>query len=574
MKNYIILLKETYKILPKKSRKKIFLIFIALAFSGLLEALSLGLLVPLISEILGTSKDFFSLKSFLGVNILSKQSIITYIITLILFVYFIKAVYLTFLEFYLQKFLINVKNQITTKLFKKYTYDDYENNVNRNSSILFRNLTSEVSNFSAGVIEPVIMLAKEFFIISIILIMILTIDFKISIFIIFFSLIFVTILKNLLGNKLEKLGLSEQKLKGVGTKIMLETLQGIKFVKSYGLEELFNNKLIKHLKEFTKIKSRSTSLRLLPRIWAEFTTISVLIIFGFLFVHFGYSISEYLLFSSIFLISMIKVMPSLLSGLRVLNLLSNYKASINLINKEFAVDKNKIDQLSEGVLEFSEKFECKNIAYKYLNSKEILNDVSFEINRNNDVIGIFGESGSGKTTLVDILIGLLKPNSGFIYLDGKKANISDYKNIFGYVPQTTFLFDDTIKNNILLTQYNKQSDISEKILHDVLEKTQLLDLVNSLKDKENTYIGENGAKLSGGQKQRIGIARALIHNPKILILDEATSGLDKETEKKIYNDLQIISKKLSIIIVSHNPTLWTYCNKLYEMKNKHLIKIK
>ena len=202
-----------------------------------------------------------------------------------------------------------------------------------------------------------------------------------------------------------------------------------------------------------------------------------------------------------------------------------------------------------------------------------MEDLSFEINRNNDVVGIYGESGSGKTTLVDILIGLLKTDNGNFYLDGKEVSVLDSKNIFGYVPQTIFLFDDTIKNNILMS-LNKNQTVSDKFLYEVLKKTQLLDLVNSFKDKENTFIGENGAKLSGGQRQRIGIARALICNPKVLIFDEATSGLDKETEKKVFEDLKKISKDLSILIISHNPDIWNYCNKLYEMKNKNLIKIK
>ena len=120
----------------------------------------------------------------------------------------------------------------------------------------------------------------------------------------------------------------------------------------------------------------------------------------------------------------------------------------------------------------------------------------------------------------------------------------------------------------------EKSSISNEFLYEVLEKTQLIDLIDSLKDKENTIIGENGEKLSGGQKQRIGIARALINKPKIMIIDESTNGLDKTTEKKIFEDLKIISKKLSIIAVTHNPEIWGYCNKLFEMKNKNLIKIK
>jgi ATP-binding cassette subfamily C protein len=392
-----------------------------------------------------------------------------------------------------------------------------------------------------------------------------------------FSIIFVFLAKKLLSNILKKLSYDEQNFKGKENQVILESLQGIKFIKAYNLEEIFNLKLRELLLKFVKIKSKSTTIRLLPRIWIEFVVITFLIILAFLFLYSGYTIMEYLLFSSIFLISMIKVMPSLLSALRVLNSLSSYHASINLITTEFDENyqKNYKNQNTDNIKipKFYENFQCKNITFKYLNSEKILEDLSFEINRNNDVVGIYGESGSGKTTLVDILIGLLKTDNGNFYLDGKEVSVLDSKNIFGYVPQTIFLFDDTIKNNILMS-LNKNQTVSDKFLYEVLKKTQLLDLVNSFKDKENTFIGENGAKLSGGQRQRIGIARALICNPKVLIFDEATSGLDKETEKKVFEDLKKISKDLSILIISHNPDIWNYCNKLYEMKNKNLIKIK
>ena len=577
MQYYIKLLREIFGILPLRSRGKIKLIFFGLSVAGILETLSIGLIIPLISEILDTSIDMFSIKNLLGFDTYDKQSIIKYLTILIVFVYLVKAVYLSILEFYIQKFSQDVKALLSLKLFKKYSYNTYESSVNSNSSVLFRNLTSEISNFTTGIIEPVIMLAKEFFIITIILIMLFTINFKISILIIVFSIIFIAITKKLLTKILKKLGLDEQKMKGVQNKIMLESLQGIKFIKAYNLEEVFIVKLREILTKFVMIKAKSTAIKLLPRVWIEFIIMIFLIISAFLFLYFGYSITEFLFFSSVFLISMIKVMPSLLSSIRVLSMLSHYHASIKLISVEFAKDYPNVHEsqniAKSNVLEFSEKFQCKNITFKYLNSEKTLDDLSFEVNRNNDIIGIYGESGSGKTTLVDILIGLLKPNKGSFYLDGKEVSLSNCKRIFGYVSQATFLFDGTLKDNIIMTT-NKNQAVSDKFLYEVLEKAQLLDLVNSFKDKENTHIGENGAKLSGGQKQRIGIARALIYEPKILILDEATSGLDKGTEKKILEDLKDISKKLSIIIISHNPNTWNYCNKLYEMKNKNLIKIK
>ena len=581
MFNYINLLKEIFKILSLKRRKNLILIFFALALSGILEALGIGLIIPLISQILDTSTNVFSMENLFHFEGLNRQNVIINLTILIFFVYLLKGLYLTYLEFYIQKFTQRIKAEVALKLYKKYINNNYELSVNSNSSILYRNLTTEASNFTAGILEPVIMLAKEFFIIFILLIFIITINFKISILIIIFSLIFIKTVKNLLSKNLEKLGFIEQKMKGEQNKIILESLQGIKIIKAYNLENIFDVKLRELSLNLANFKAKANSIKLLPRIWIELTLIIFLLLLAILFIYSGYSLIEFTLFSSIFLISMLKVMPAIISSLRVINSLSNYKASIDLIKSEFSENiKNDLTNKYEDEsinrpysLEFNKQFSCKKITFKYLNSEEIIKDLSFEINRKKDIIGIYGKSGSGKTTLVDILIGLLNPSNGTFFIDSKEINIKDCKNIFGYVPQTTFLFDDTIKNNILMS-VKENSSISNEFLYEVLEKTQLIDLVDSLKDKENTIIGENGTKLSGGQRQRIGIARALINKPKIMIIDEATNGLDKITEKKIFEDLKIISKNLSIIAVSHNPQIWSYCNKLFEMKNKNLTKIK
>ena len=575
---FINLIKELFKVLPEKKKKNLNLIFFSLALAGFLETVGIGLIVPLISEILGTSIDMFSIKGIFNFDGIDKKTIIINLTIIIIFVYLFKGIYLTFLEFYIQKFIQRIKAEISLKLYDKYIDNNYELSVNSNSSILHRNITVEASNFASGLLEPIIMLAKEFLLIVMLLIFVITINFKISILIIFFSILFVLSAKNLLSKNLENLGLIEQQVKGQQNKVILESLQGIKIIKAYNLEKLFKKKLRELSIYMGNTKAKASSIKSLPRVWIEFILIIFLLILGILFIYSGYTIMEFTLFASIFLISMIKILPAIMSSLRVLNSLSSYKASINLVKTEF--DESIKEDLTKNYeneeinqSNFTKQFRCKEITFKYLNTKEIIKNLSFEINRKNDIVGIYGESGSGKTTLVDIFIGLLNPISGTFYIDDKEVGIQNYKKIFGYVPQSTIFFDDTIKNNILMS-FNENFSVSDKLLYEVLEKTQLIDLVNSLENKEDTIIGEGGAKLSGGQKQRIGIARALVRQPKILIIDEATNALDKDTEKKIFNDLKIISKDLSVIVISHNPQIWNYCNKLFEMKNKNLIKIK
>ena len=575
---FINLIKELFAVLPEKKKKNLNLIFLSLALAGFLETIGIGLIVPLISEILGTSIDIFSIKGIFNFDGIDKKTIIINLTIIIIFVYLFKGIYLTFLEFYIQKFIQRIKAEISLKLYDKYIDNNYELSVNSNSSILHRNITVEANNFVSGLLEPIIMLAKEFLLIVMLLIFVITINFKISILIIFFSILFVFSAKNLLSKNLENLGLIEQQVKGQQNKVILESLQGIKIIKAYNLEKLFKKKLRELSIYMGNTKAKASSIKSLPRVWIEFILIIFLLILGILFIYSGYTIMEFTLFASIFLISMIKILPAIMSSLRVINSLSSYKASINLVKIEF--DESIKEDLTKNYeneeinqSNFTKQFRCKEITFKYLNTKEIIKNLSFEINRKNDIVGIYGESGSGKTTLVDIFIGLLNPISGTFYIDDKEVGIQNYKKIFGYVPQSTIFFDDTIKNNILMS-FNENFSVSDKLLYEVLEKTQLIDLVNSLENKEDTMIGEGGAKLSGGQKQRIGIARALVRQPKILIIDEATNALDKDIENKIFKDLKIISKDLSVIVISHNPQIWNYCNKLFEMKNKNLIKIK
>tara|TARA_B100000989_G_scaffold296147_1_gene278746 strand:+ start:32167 stop:33888 length:1722 start_codon:yes stop_codon:yes gene_type:complete len=572
MKRYILLLKKILRLIPEKFSKNIYLIFFCLSISGFMEALGIGLLIPLISEILGNNQNFFFITNIIDLESYNKFETIKFLLIAIFCLYLIKSIYLSKLEFFIQKYVQSVRAELVYNLFSKYTYSNYNFSLNNNSSILLRNLTSEVSHFTAGLLEPFILLGKEFFLISLILLMLFTIDPKVSIFIIIFSIIFILIIKNLAGKVLSRLGKEDQSLKGKENQIILESLQGIKFLKSYNIEKIFNKKLRNILDKFIIVKTNSNAIRLLPRIWIEFILIVFLILLGLIFNLTGLNLINFLTFSSIFIVSMLKVIPSLISCLRVLNTLSNYKASIDLIESEFHNQKsNSSKEQKINFNKIQKKFECKNIFFKFNNSKEILSDLSFSINSKKDIIGIYGDSGSGKTTLVDILIGLLRPDKGNFYIDGNIVEDISSEKIFGYIPQSTFLFDDTIKNNILITkQENRQ--FSKEEFSEILKLTQIYDFIESLELKENTMIGENGSRLSGGQRQRLGIARALIYEPQILIFDEATSGLDNETETKIFNDLKKISEKNSIIVVSHNENIWKHCTQVYKLQGGKLIK--
>jgi len=208
--------------------------------------------------------------------------------------------------------------------------------------------------------------------------------------------------------------------------------------------------------------------------------------------------------------------------------------------------------------EFKKKIEVKNVQFNY-GDIEIFKNLNIEILKN-DKIEIKSPSGRGKSTLLDLIMGLIQPNSGSILIDGKKISQINYSKMFGYVTQETFLYKDTIENNIIMYRQNFSKDQIDKIINICcLDK-----MINNLENKLQYVLDEGGLNLSGGQRQRIGIARALISNPKILILDEATNSLDKELENEIFQNINSHFKDITIISVTHeSKSLWS--NRIIEI---------
>ena len=227
-------------------------------------------------------------------------------------------------------------------------------------------------------------------------------------------------------------------------------------------------------------------------------------------------------------------------------------------------------------INFSNHILLKNISFSYKdrNKKNMLFErINLKIKKG-EFIGIKGKSGSGKSTLMDIMLGLIKPTKGKIFVDNHeiKKNKILWQNTVSHIPQDIILLDESIKNNIALGEVS--SEISKKQLNEAIKKSRLTDFIKKLPKKTNTIVGERGSKISGGERQRIGIARALYRNSEVLFLDETTSNLDKSTEIEFLKSINRIKKEKTIILISHSDTALKYCDKIYELKNKKIKKLK
>ena len=220
---------------------------------------------------------------------------------------------------------------------------------------------------------------------------------------------------------------------------------------------------------------------------------------------------------------------------------------------------------------FQNDIKLEEINYTYQgSSKPTLQNININIPSGFQT-GFIGESGSGKSTLIDIILGLLDPTSGKVKVDdiNIRKNLRGWQSKIGYVPQTIFLTDDTLRNNVAFAI--PENKISDQLVKEAIKSANLEEYVNSLPDGLNTIVGERGVRLSGGQRQRIGIARALYHKPKVLVLDEATSALDINTEKEIMNGINKLRKKITVLIISHRENTVSACDQLFKLKNGRIV---
>lgn len=272
----------------------------------------------------------------------------------------------------------------------------------------------------------------------------------------------------------------------------------------------------------------------------------------------------------IYLIAAYRVFPSvnrMIVSLQTIKFSSTFMRNISnqILSEDINFEENLNDFTDKPGINFKSNLELKNCNFSFNTGKNIINNLSLKFEKGK-IYGIKGVSGSGKTTLLNLISGLISPDSGQILLDGKEINNTSSAKLLnvGYVPQSVFLFDTSIAKNIHLNiKDNSENDF--KKISSLIKNLDLGEKIASLSKGLHTDVGERGVNLSGGQIQRIGVARALYHDPKLLILDEATNAIEKELEMKVLKYLNNLKQDKIIIIVAHRESVFESCDKVYKL---------
>lgn len=566
----IVKFQKTRALLSKEHKKSLMVLLIIIFFGMLFEVIGLGSLLPLIKILLDPESiklinDNFS---FLDLQTLNYSELLIYCFITIGLIFLFKAFILIYVTYKQNLLIESITATLSNKLYKKYLLQDYKLHLFRDLSQLIKNLQIEITNFTIFLRSFLFLLVEVSFS-SAILITIFIIEplgaISVGLFFIIFSILYYQITKK----KIKKWGNERENIDKSISKILLESLSGIKEVKLFSSENFFYNLYQKSIYLKSRVSTKHQTFSQIPRFYLELLTVFGLIIFIQIMFLKGSSTSQILSTLGVFVAATFRMIPSINRTLSSLQNLKYYEPSIDVIYNEFSSNENSLEFKNDNSVSFSKRITVKEMSFSYKN-EEVLSKINLNIKRG-ETIGIIGESGSGKSTLVDVLVGLLNPTNGDVLVDDFNIHKSpnNWKNLIGYVGQDLFLLDDTIASNIAFGIEEK--NINYKTVEDVIKATKLDMFIKKLENGYNTKVGERGIQLSGGQKQRIGIARALYHNPEVLIFDEATASLDSETEKKIMKEIYGLKNSKTIVLIAHRISTLSECDRLYKVENSKLV---
>ena len=559
-------MKKIINLFDYNLKLKFLILIFFMVIASFLELIGLGFVIVILNSFLGLDNSFLEIinnytKYYFKISFNFEQ-----IIFFILILFTFKLIILVFVSWIQSDFLSRFREKITNKLYHNFLNRHVKNLLKKNSAEYIRNFTEEIQASTVFINSAMRIILDSILILTFLIFLMYFNPVITAIVYLFFSLLGI-IYYNLVKNKLSKWAVLSLENKKNKIQFIAESFSAIKSIKILSREKFFLNKFKKQIQSISRIQFKVAFLGDLPRNFFEYILfVSILSLFFYLNQN-EFSNENIIQLLSIYTLSAFRLVPIMN---RFLGHMQQFKHSYPSISKLIIENEQKImfkrNQASK--INFNRNIILNVKKFSFNDSKNLLlKNVNINITKNSQ-IGIIGDSGSGKSTIIDILCGFQQNKYSKLKVDGKEifkaANLESWQNSLGYVPQNIVILNQSLRDNILFGA--DKNIFSDDILKKLLKKVNLEKFILKSKDGLSQILRQDGQNISGGEKQRIGIARALINDPELIILDEATSGLDFETENNILKTIKKFRK--TSIVVSHRLNALKNCDKIYLVKNK------
>jgi ABC-type multidrug transport system fused ATPase/permease subunit len=558
-----------WRTLTTSEKKRLVIIWGLILVGMVLETFSLGLIIPFIGLLSqdGYQADIPLVGSYL--EGLSTERVLVLAMVGLAIVYVIKSAFLYFSAHVQRRFIYATSGRLSQEAFETYLSQPYSYHLERNSATLIRNVENARSIIGGG-LDPFLVLLTDGLVALGLFVLLLIVEPVGTLCVLALFGGAAVMFQRATRARISSWGSARKFHAGKVLQHLQQGLNGAKDIKILGREAKFLDDHYEHLKVSLDVDRRYVMLQALPRLFFEAVAVVGLAVLVIVMVSSGTEISGILPTLGLFAATAFRVMPSIGRVIASIQTIGYNRAFIRTVYHDLQLPRPD-ESAVVTPMHLGSSVALHDVSFRYANAhRQALDGVSIEVLRG-EAVGIIGSSGAGKSTLVDVLLGLLTPSTGSIDVDGQSiaSNVRGWQRLIGYVPQSIYLIDDTIRKNVAFGV--PEREIDDLAVQRALHAAQLDEFVQSLPSGIDTIVGERGVRLSGGQRQRIGIARALYHDPEVLVLDEATSSLDTETERGVMDAVRDLLGSKTIIIVAHRVSTVSYCSRVYRMEDGRVV---
>ncbi len=571
----IKILKKLRLLLDKRQKRTMAGLILLMIVGAFLQTAGVGMLVQAVNVIIApdaleSSRTVAVLYRLLGSG--SYKSFAITVMVLLILVFVAKNLFLYFQQKLTFAFVYTNQFRTSERMMRNYLRRSYEFYLNADTAAVQRNITSDVNNMYAMILAMLQLMSDgvvSLFIVAYCLMTNGAMTITLAVVMVLLMLVVKTVLKPVMHRAGEE---NREYYSGL-FKWISQIVQGIKEVKVNGKEQYFVEEYKKCGSGYVNAVQRYSLYNNIPKLLMEAACVAAMMGYMIVQVATGVSTDNMLDAITTLAAAAFVLLPCVNRINQQMNQIAYCEPCFMGVSDKLQdeIDEKRVDMsfASENVpkLPVTRSIELKGITYAYPGTDKLIFDHADMTIPVGSAVGIVGTSGAGKSTVVDILLGLLEVWEGTIYADGRdvRENYRGWLKNIGYIPQMIFMLDDTIRRNVAFGVPDERVD--EDRLWEVLRDAQLDDFIRTLPDGLDTSIGERGIRLSGGQRQRIGIARALYHDPEVLVLDEATSALDNDTEAAIMESINRLHGRKTLIIIAHRLQTIEKCDLVYRVED-------